>query len=271
MKVAVAIIHGMGADKHGFSHPLQRGIAKAFTKLKLSHHWDDLVFQEIRWADILTPTQELLYQRITQRYPLRYRRLRRFFIEYLGDVVAYLFDNDCNHNETFRAQVFSRCEQSLKSFESVSGFDKEKTPLVIIGHSLGSVVLLDYLNQQYKQSSSMMTICQRLCGIITLGSPLALWSLKDTSLSAPFPFLDLSLPGVSQSLAKWLNIYDKDDVIAYPLKTINEHWAQAVSEDVAINVGGPLTSWNPLSHQGYWQNRRVHKQIAAFLAALVVD
>lgn len=265
MKVAVAIIHGMGADKQGFSYPLQRGIAKAFTKLSLSHHWNDLIFQEILWADLLTPTQQQLFKRISAKYALRYHRLRRFFIEYLGDVIAYLHDNDLTKSDSFRRNIFSRFEASLQGFKTLPNFESQQPPLVIIGHSLGSVVLLDFLAHQIK-AGNQDTLYQQLCGIVTLGSPLALWSLQDKSLGKPLPFPGEGLSSEQQRLAQWINIYDKDDVIAYPLKSINEHWGQAVTKDIAINVGGPLTSWNPLSHHGYWKNRHVHRQIAMLLA-----
>ncbi len=271
MKVAVAIIHGMGADKRGFSFPLQRGIAKAFTKLKLSHRWEDLIFQEILWADLLTPTQQLLYQRMTAKHALRYRRLRHFFIEYLGDVIAYLNDEELANEASFRSLIFSRFEQSLLGFNAIDGFDSKQTPLVIIGHSLGSVVLLDFIESKLKSTDDFDILYQHLCGIVTMGSPLALWALQHKNFGVPPTFPGPALTKTHQVLAKWINLYDKDDVIAYPLKSINQQWSQVVSEDIAINVGGPLTSWNPLSHRGYWQNRRVHRLIAQFLATLVAN
>jgi len=255
MKLAVAIVHGMGRDKRGFSHHLQRGIAKAYQQQGMQHQWNDIYFQEVFWADLLTDTQVTLYQRLTNNHSLRYKRLRRFFIEYLGDVLAY------EGGEQYRQAIHQRMQESLASFLPLYEAHRD-CPLIVIGHSLGSIIALDFLKQHGAPFLS------HLCGIVTLGSPLALWSLQDKDYGQPLTFPGESLSSTHQSLARWINIYDKDDVIAYPLKPINAHFNQSVSEDIQINVGGPFTSWNPFSHQGYWQNREVHRVIATLLLAL---
>ena len=53
------------------------------------------------------------------------------------------------------------------------------------------------------------------------------------------------------------NFYDKDDVLAFPLKGVNEAYRKAVTKDIAVNVGGLLTSWNPLSHLNYDSDNEV--------------
>ena len=52
--------------------------------------------------------------------------------------------------------------------------------------------------------------------------------------------------------SKWDNYFDEDDVLGYPLKPIGASYDKAVNRDIAINAGTWLTSWNPLSHEGYW-------------------
>ena len=64
----------------------------------------------------------------------------------------------------------------------------------------------------------------------------------------------------------WLNFYDKDDVIGYPLKTLNAAYGKAVTQDHEINAGGPATSWSPASHLEYWTDNDVTKPIAESLA-----
>lgn len=259
MKLAVAIVHGMGRDKRGFSHDLQRGIAKAYQQQGLGHQWEDIYFQEVLWADLLTDTQMTLYQRLTQHHSLRYKRLRRFFIEYLGDVLAY---EGSAKIDGYRQAIYQRMQSALTSFLPLYEA-QSNCPLIVIGHSLGSIIALDFLKQHGAPFLS------HLCGIVTLGSPLALWSLQNKDFGRPLSFPGESLSPSHQARARWLNIYDKDDVIAYPLKAINSHFNQSVSEDIQINVGGPFTSWNPFSHQGYWTNRQVHGVIAKLLLSLV--
>jgi hypothetical protein len=62
----------------------------------------------------------------------------------------------------------------------------------------------------------------------------------------------------------WINIFDEDDVIGYPLAPI---YGNAILQDKQVNAGGLLSSWNPLSHNGYWEDDDVTKKLAKELAA----
>ncbi len=263
MKVAVAIIHGMGRDARGFSFDLQRGIAKSFKKLAISHHWNDLIFQEILWADILTPAQETLFHRINKAHNLRFKGLRRFFIEYLGDVIAYSNNVSAFSTDAFRTKILGRFDQLLNMFHKRDDFSVD-TPLIVIGHSLGSVILFDYLCSYHKAPLDKHSLQMKLSAIVTLESPLALWSLQTQHFEIPTDIETLL------TTPYWLNIYDKDDVIAYPIRTVNRWWEKIVNEDLAINVGGLLSFWNPLSHNGYWKNKTVHHEIAKVIARILV-
>jgi hypothetical protein len=97
----------------------------------------------------------------------------------------------------------------------------------------------------------------------TMGSPIALWSLRYPSFGEPirFPTRTLAVhhPGLQP---RWVNFYDPDDVIGYPLKPLNARYRAAVSEDRPVNVGSWLTKWNPLSHVGYWNDGKVADGVA---------
>jgi hypothetical protein len=70
------------------------------------------------------------------------------------------------------------------------------------------------------------------------------------SVSSAFP------PGTSveelQKVAKWLNFYDPDDILGYPLKGLSASYDKTVTEDISVNVGGITAMWNPASHSEYW-------------------
>jgi hypothetical protein len=65
---------------------------------------------------------------------------------------------------------------------------------------------------------------------------------------------------------EWVNFYDKDDVIGWPLRQLNADYAKRVTEDREVNVGGVMTSWNPAAHIGYWRDNDVTAPIAEGLA-----
>ena len=88
-----------------------------------------------------------------------------------------------------------------------------------------------------------------------MGSPITLFALRwgVEAFNAPIHMDDPH--------GCWINILDKDDPIAYPLKEINQQYNEAVLEDKEVNVG-PLGA----AHVMYWKNEQVHKTIARKLA-----
>lgn len=271
MKLAIGIIHGIGSQQPGFSIPMQRGIASAYETLNLSTHWNDLIFQEIIWADILKQQQQQLYERVNYKQDLDYQQIREFFIDYLGDAIAYqpLSQNvDADQIQVYHL-IHQRIDQALQQFVAHPDLDAE-TPLILIGHSLGTVILSNFIwdKQHQTSSNSPLEECQTLVGLLTLGCPLALWSLRFKSFGVPIDFPGTRLSPSLSSKARWYNCYDKDDVIAYPLKNINPAYNEAVTDDIQVNVGSIFSSWNPLSHHGYWEDKDVIRNVAKFCASL---
>ena len=70
------------------------------------------------------------------------------------------------------------------------------------------------------------------------------------------------LPIVPESDSfKWLNFFDADDVLGWPLRPLSSAYAQMVT-DVEVNassgfVSDLLYAWNPLSHSQYWKTSAV--------------
>jgi len=60
---------------------------------------------------------------------------------------------------------------------------------------------------------------------------------------------------------RWLNFFDADDVLGWPLRPLSVPYAQMVT-DVEVNASSGLFSdllyaWNPLSHSHYWKTPAV--------------
>ncbi|MNG34671.1 hypothetical protein D3C84_1212190 [compost metagenome] len=61
-------------------------------------------------------------------------------------------------------------------------------------------------------------------------------------------------------------------MLGWPLRQLSPSYEQLV-EDVEVNAGGGLVgtlikSWNPLSHEVYWQDAQVLRHIAASIRQL---
>jgi len=72
---------------------------------------------------------------------------------------------------------------------------------------------------------------------------------------------------------RWLNIYDPDDALGWPLRPLGNGYEELV-EDRSINAGGQGTealsrSWNPLSHATYWADKDVLGPLAGMLRELL--
>ncbi len=73
----------------------------------------------------------------------------------------------------------------------------------------------------------------------TLGSPIALWSLRYRNFGKPIQVPSLKFGNHYRNLVgEWVNFYDKADIIGYPLKELNADYNAAVTSDRAVRVGG---------------------------------
>ena len=167
----------------------------------------------------------------------------------LGDSIAYQPLPGNNHD--FYDQIHQAVANELGTLATQAGGN---APLTIVAHSLGTVIATNFIwDAQHSRTvtpasdASPLSCCETLTNLYTLGSPLAIWSLRYPDFGEPItvPSPQSALPG------EWINFFDDDDVVAYPLQGLNARYGTAV-QDQEVNVGGWLSSWNPVSHTGYW-------------------
>ncbi len=271
MKLAIAVIHGMGSADQFFSVELKHRITEEYVSEEEGRHEDDLIFQEIYWGDLVKDQQKSLIEKTNYNEDLTYLNLRELFVDFSGSTLAY--------RSTMYDAIHARVKQSLAKMCTHRRIDPENTPLVVLAHSFGSVVMSDYIyDVQKKQAETADGVIdgvsnfeqfRTLAGVITFGSPMALFSLQQNSpFDKTINIVGAGLPEKIQSRVKWNNYYDKDDIIAYPLKGINDAYGELINGDYEINVGGAATSWNPACHNGYWEDKDFYKPVAKYFAEL---
>ncbi|HAM80146.1 chemotaxis protein [Ornithinibacillus bavariensis] len=268
-KIAILILHGAGTPETNFADKLVKRIKETFArKLPKQNAEAELIFQPVYWSQIFAPEQEKLWELLRKYRDLDYARLRKFVIEFLADAVAYQPTKQGGQNYD---KVHALVAKSIQQLRERAG---KKAPLCVISHSLGTVIASNYfydlqyknryIGQETKECIGIEPIeqCQTLTLFYTLGSPMALWSLRYIEFGSPLVVPSPTLKNYYPNLqGEWLNFYDKDDVLAFPLKAINEAYNQAVTKDVAVNAGGLITSWNPLSHLKYDTDQEVIQPI----------
>lgn len=262
MRVAVAVVHGMGAQRRGYARAFRDGLRARLAARGTP--WRAVAFAEILWADLLAGKEERLLARLRRSGPLRYRRLRRFTVAALGDAVAYqpVAREDLAAGEL---DVYARVHERLaRGLEALARRAGPRAPLVLVAHSLGSVIASNYLwdcqhGRAPQPARSPLARGATLRHLVFLGSGLALWSLRYREYGTPIRF------PVADPAGEWLCFYDPDDALGYPVKPINRAYSRAVTADVPVNVGGPLASWNPLSHTAYWRSSRILDEVVRLL------
>lgn len=208
---------------------------------------------------------------------LHWPTARWLMIHFIGDVIAYDRSGDrANYNA-----IHTTFANGLANLADRAGPD---APLCVLAHSFGTVLANDYFyDQQHPRRTQVAEAVNQARGdsplarghtlswLYTMGSPLALWSLRyqksTRKMSKPIAFPGRRVAKNFPDLAtEWVNFYDKDDIIAYPLRGLSDHYAATVTEDRAVDVREFPVSQTPLTHPFYWTDRTVMDQIGAALA-----
>lgn len=275
-KVAVAVIHGIASQHRKrpavsneltFSRDLYRRLRGRLGRRRLSQ---EVAWREIFWSDVLETRQDRFLEKLT--YRTRYRGIREFVVKGIGDAASFLPDRSSDSSAYRRVQ--SRVAETLADLNTDTSDD---TPLVILAHSFGGTIMSNYIWDMQQGLMSPPTPFQAMRTIsrfVTFGSnmPLFTFALPPEDVQPiRFPGPDLE-PGQSRT-PWWLNYYDRDDVLGYPLAAIGPKYEALVERgelaEIELNAGGFLTSWNPLSHEQYWTDREFVRPMASIIKGLL--
>jgi hypothetical protein len=272
MKIGVLIVHGMGSQtRDGFEKNAQR-LADTLTKQIAENDADSssIAWQAAYWGDILQRNQAALLQKLKAGNDLDWNWLRKFVINNLGDAVAY--QRKPSQDTDFYCQIHDRVHERIVDLQNRVG---ETAPLIILAHSLGSYITSNYIwdrqhhHNEDKYGRTPFERLETLASLVTFGSNIAIFSLAlDPYVGFEFP--TKKLPSPIAAVARWLNFYDSDDVLGYPVKPLcAEYAANPRIEDRNIRAGGLFSTWNPLSHNEYWTDNSFTEPVAAQIATVL--
>ena len=281
-KIAVAVIHGVGSQGCDFAESLIDPVKDRFHKLigaKACNSDEQLVVEPVYWAPVLETEEKELLRRVKREADLGYGDLRQFMVSFAADAIAY---QPVPKERAAYDDIHAVMAKSLKHLARMAG---PTAPLCIVAHSLGTIIACNYMYDLLKLEKGFMAQSLRdqtrgtplergetFAAFYTFGSPIALWSLRFDDFGTPIEFPSSKLhehqPSLTRDVCKWINFFNRNDILAYPLKTLNDAYGQTVSEDREVSVGGWLSRLTPLSHTKYWAAPRVTKPIADGLAKL---
>src|SRR5688572_14306584 len=141
-KIAVAIIHGIGVPDPGFADGMIAELRE-----RLNDHLsvdgtsadEAVAFEPVLWAPVLQGRENILWEKIKASNSVDFVKLRRFIIDFAADALAY---QPTPHDQGAYLGVHRIVAQAIKTLGEKAG---PKAPLVIIAHSLGTVIASNYL------------------------------------------------------------------------------------------------------------------------------
>ena len=278
-KIAIAVVHGIGlansewADKTSpqFISGMSKPLISEFARLRgetFEEAKSKLAIEPVYWANVVQGLQDDLggENRLNLKRLSNPLGLRDFVFHYLGDAIAYSIRGD--NKEGYRkvhTKIHKAFAKTLKKLADEAG---EKAPLCIISHSLGAVIASNYVwdlqrnNPIVSISDTPLEKGETLNLFYTLGTQIPLWSMSYDDFGSPIKIPSPQTIDHYPSLTgEWMNFYDRDDVLGFPIQNINEAYSATVV-DREINAGNPLSGWTPLSHNGYWKDSEVIEPIA---------
>jgi len=247
-QVALCLIHGMGRVQLGYQEKLFAQIQKNLGPIR-----NRLEMAACFWAPILEQRQDATWQAMEPgaAFSGRWRRLRHWIAGALGDPVSYLSGFHCNHGTDYRL-IHECLRDTLEGLEARVA-DPNATPLVIVAHSLGSVIACNYLWDEQAGSGVGRTAFERgetLCGLVTYGSSIPLFFPPRGSIEC-IRFPPAGVPASLRELGRWINVYADADILGYPLAKVWDITNGTVIEDKKLGgcCGPPW--WTPLCHVHY--------------------
>ncbi len=263
----ILVIHGMGSQEKYYSHPMREEI-----KDRLGHDLEGRVtWGEVYWADVLKARQTEYLNEAKQNNDLDFISMRRFMVNSVSDASAYRKTAD--KRDTVYDDIHAKVDRAMADLDDPSD---PKRPLVVLAHSLGGHIMSSYIWDLQKPGAapagaSDFRRMKTLAGMVTFGCniPFFTFAFRKSDIK-PIKFPGSKLPQALKEEARWLNFFDPDDILGYPLRPINFAYRKIVDEDIAINVGGLNSSWNPLSHTKYWTDNDFTKPVAAFIEKLLL-
>ncbi|MGQ0678765.1 MAG: hypothetical protein ACT4OM_03745 [Actinomycetota bacterium] len=201
--------------------------------------------------------------------------IRKILVQFVGDVAIYVTPYTLDQYYELREDIRKAVLKTARAIYSARGDDG--CPLydrvVIVGHSLGSVVSYDTLNDLISegQLDPTLKVVERTSLLLTFGSPLDkiafLFGIQ-SSMREPRETLSASRQPMIQSYGyrpkEWVNIYSPWDLISGSLDLYDDK--STPPDDRAVkNIVDPKASTLLAAHVEYWDSDLIYRTIYSAL------
>jgi hypothetical protein len=190
--------------------------------------------------------------------------VRRFLVQYVGDVVAYVQSQSLDRFYELRQRIKDVVWRTARAVYATDAY----ADVILVGHSLGSVVLYDALNRlllEEAQVPGAPVVAARTRLLLTFGSPLDktafLFGAQGTGSEAREALAASVQPLISDPARRpaWVNLYSRWDIISGPLDYYDlPHHA---NPNPVVNVADPGASTLLAAHVEYWRHDTLFETI----------
>lgn len=190
---------------------------------------------------------------------------RWFILEYVGDVAVYISAHTVNRYSEIRKEIQKIARETGRAVYAARG--PGDAPLyhrvIVVGHSLGSVVAYDMLNALTREdllSGAGLDVTARTPLLLTFGSPLDKTAYIFRTQQPREAEVREALAAAMQPLIAsyrhrprhWINLWSPDDWISGELNFYDERGAEHPSR--VINHVDPDAFLPGAAHNQYWDN-----------------
>jgi len=302
-KIAVAVIHGMGAQKSKegmgsdeltFSKGLNKKIKNALGAGVMAQ----VAWREIYWQGVLQERQTEYFDKLD--FGTTWTKARKFVLSNLSDAGSYRKTHDDKDD------IYEKIHACVKDTISELLVDVgEGAPLIIVAHSLGAQVISNYIYDMWDydvtkaSKSKPKAIKLRNTKTVTKGKDVTkikknmtptfetMGTLKQfITFGCNIPVFIFAYdpadikpvrPPVSWTFDPendppwWVNFYDQTDDLGYPLRPIGGAYEELVNikhiKEIPIDSGFTFPflrhAW---SHNSYWNDWDVFYPIATSIS-----
>ena len=206
---------------------------------------------------------------------------RWMMVEYVGDVTAYIAAHtvskfwDLRHAIWETAMKVARAVYRARTQEEGGEFYYPR--VIMVGHSLGSVIAYDVLNGMLMEegfSKEPLHIADRTRMFVTFGSPLDKTAFVfRTQADANSEIREVAAAAVQPMIAdyanrpqQWVNIYSRSDIISGALSFYDDPGGKTSRNKRVKNLKDPEARTPLVAHIEYWRG----KLLAATLYRAIV-
>ncbi len=202
---------------------------------------------------------------------------REILVQYVGDVAAYISPSVLDRFADLRREIKDTVGAIVRAvYESAAADGKswQYDRVILVGHSLGSLIAYDILNRLINEDAlegERQQIVSRTGLFLTLGSPLDktafLFARQGKRTSEAREALAGTVQPMIQTYARrprrWVNVYSPHDLVSGELDFYDDTKEGSEEEKWVENRQDPEATVPLLAHVQYWDHAEVFRILHA--------